>query len=135
MPPSSRSPSLAPPGSRNASSPRRQLWVYDSARFALEDASWPWGLVGRLFNNRGQSGTGALIGDRLVITARHMVPWGDSPWSMRFVPAYFNGNDTDGDSNGGGELETENCDLNHGNQVVRCSRGGTKALTRGSWAS
>jgi V8-like Glu-specific endopeptidase len=174
----------------------RPLWVYDSARFAFEDASWPWGLVGRIFNNRGESGTGALIGDRLVITAGHMVPWGDSPWSMRFVPAYFNGtslfgagvesfvsdargydtggtgydwailrlyeplgsslgyfgynsysndwnglpvwsnigypgdidnaeepafqqgftiNDTDGDSNGGEELETENCDLNHGN--------------------
>lgn len=174
----------------------RPLWVYDSARFAFEDASWPWGLVGRIFNNRGESGTGALIGDRLVVTAGHMVPWGDSPWWMRFVPAYFNGsslfgagvesyvsdargyntggtgydwailrlyeplgsslgyfgynsyssdwndqpfwsnigypgdidnaeepafqqgftiNDTDGDSNGGEELETENCDLNHGN--------------------
>ena len=33
-------------------------------------------------------------------------------------PAFQNGftiNDTDGDSNGGEELETENCDLNHGN--------------------
>jgi hypothetical protein len=121
-----------------------------------------------------------------------MVPWGDSPWWMRFVPAYFNGtslhgagvesyvsdargypngnvtgydwailrlydplgsslgyfgynsyssdwnnlpgysgdidnaeepafqkgytiDDTDGDSNGGEELETENCDLYFGN--------------------
>ena len=174
----------------------RPLWVYDSARHAFEDASWPWGLVGRIFNSRGESGTGALIGDRLVVTAGHMVPWGDSTWSMKFVPAYFNGtslhgagvesfvsdargydtggtgydwailrlyeplgtslgffgynsyssdlndkpvwsnigypgdidnaeepafqngftiNDTDGDSNGGEELETENCDLNHGN--------------------
>jgi V8-like Glu-specific endopeptidase len=67
------------------------LWVYDSARYAFEDDSWPWGLVGRIFNNRGESGSGALIGDRLVITAGHMVPWGDSPWWMQFVPAYFNG--------------------------------------------
>lgn len=174
------------------------LWVYDNARYAFEDNSWPWGLVGRIFNNEGFNGTGSLIGDRLVITAGHMVPWSSGSWWMRFVPAYFNGmslfgagvesyvsdargydvhgnvtgydwailrlyeplgsslgyfgynsyssdwndlpvwsnigypgdidnaeepafqqgftiNDTDGDSNGGEELETENCDLNHGN--------------------
>jgi V8-like Glu-specific endopeptidase len=172
------------------------LWVYDNARHAFQDSSWPWGLVGRIFNDQGLSGSGALIGDRLVITAGHMVPWSSQSWWMRFVPAYFNGsslfgagvesyvsdvrgydtvgtgydwailrlyeplgsslgyfgynsystdwnnlpvwsnigypgdidnaeepafqqgftiNDTDGDSNGGEELETENCDLNHGN--------------------
>jgi V8-like Glu-specific endopeptidase len=177
------------------------LWVYDNARYAFQDSSWPWGLVGRIFNNEGFSGTGALIGDRTVITAGHMVPWNSTAagsWWMKFVPAYFNGtslfgagvesyvsdargyntggnvtgydwavlrlyeplgqslgyfgynsystdwndlgvwsnigypgdidnaeepafqqgftiNDTDGDSNGGEELETENCDLNHGN--------------------
>jgi len=172
------------------------LWVYDSARRPFEDSSWPWGLVGKIFNDQGFYGTGALIGDRLVITAGHMVPWSSQNWWMRFVPAYFNGsslfgavvesyvsdvrgydtggtgydwailrlyeplgsslgyfgynsystgwnnlpvwsnigypgdidnaeepafqqgftiNDTDGDSNGGEELETENCDLNHGN--------------------
>jgi V8-like Glu-specific endopeptidase len=177
------------------------LWVYDSARFAFQDSSWPWGLVGRIFNSDGFSGTGSLIGDRLVITAGHMVPWASAAagsWWMRFVPAYFNGtslygagvesfvsdargydvhgsvtgydwavlrlyeplgsslgyfgynsyssdwndapvwsnigypgdidnaeepafqqgftiNDTDGDSNGGEELETENCDLFFGN--------------------
>jgi V8-like Glu-specific endopeptidase len=176
----------------------RPLWVYDNARYAFQDDSWPFGLVGRIFNNEGYSGTGTLIGDRLVLTAGHMVPWSSSSWWMRFVPAYFNGaslfgagvesyvsdargydtggsvtgydwailrlyqplghslgyfgynsysdswndlpvwanigypgdidnaqepafqqgftvNDTDGDSNGGEELETENCDLNHGN--------------------
>lgn len=177
------------------------LWVYDSARYAFEDSAWPWGLVGRIFNSDGYSGTGTLIGPRLVITAGHMVPWASAAagsWWMRFVPAYFNGsslygagvesyvsdtrgyntngnvtgydwailrlyeplgsslgymgynsysddwnnqpywsnigypgdidnaeepsfqqgftiNDTDGDSDGGEELETENCDLNHGN--------------------
>jgi V8-like Glu-specific endopeptidase len=179
------------------------LWVYDSARFAFEDSSWPWGLVGRIFTPEG-SGTGTLIGDRLVITAGHMVPWKSvaaGSWWMRFVPAYFNGsslhgvgvesyvsdargyntgdtgydwailrlyeplgvslgyfgynsysddwndnpvwsnigypgdidnaeepafqkgftiNDTDGDDNGGKELETENCDLNHGNSGGPC---------------
>jgi V8-like Glu-specific endopeptidase len=174
------------------------LWVYDSHRSAFVDDSWPWGLVGRIFNSNGFSGTGSLIGDRLVITAGHMVPWGSGPWWIRFVPAYVNGtslfgagvesyvsdargydvhgnvtgydwailrlyeplgsslgyfgyngysdswndlsvwsnigypgdidnaqepafqkgytiNDTDGDDNGGEELETEDCDLNHGN--------------------
>jgi len=174
------------------------LWVYDSARHAFEDSSWPWGLVGRIFTPEG-SGTGSLIGDRLVVTAGHMVPWASvaaGSWWMRFVPAYFNGsslygagvesyvsdargyntggsgydwailrlyeplgsslgyfgynsystdwnnlevwsnigypgdidnaeepafqqgytiNDTDGDSNGGEELETKNCDLYFGN--------------------
>ena len=176
----------------------RPLWVYDNARHAFENDAWPLGLVGRIFNSEGYSGTGSLVGDRLVITAGHMVPWGQPGWWMRFVPAYFNGtslfgagvesyvsdargynvngnvtgydwailrlyeplgsslgyfgynsysddwndlgvwtnigypgdidnaqepafqqgfsiDDTDGDSNGGEELETENCDLNHGN--------------------
>lgn len=176
----------------------RPLWVYDSHRHAFESTAWPLGLVGRIFNSEGYSGTGSLVGNRLVITAGHMVPWGQKNWWMRFVPAYFNGsslfgagvesyvsdargynvngnvtgydwailrlyeplgtslgyfgyngysdswnnlpvwtnigypgdidnaqepafqqgftiNDTDGDSNGGEELETENCDLNHGN--------------------
>ncbi|MGH3829179.1 MAG: trypsin-like serine peptidase [Pseudonocardiaceae bacterium] len=176
----------------------RPLWVYDNARQAFDNDAWPLGLVGRIFNSQGYSGTGSLIGDRLMITAGHMVPWGESSWWMKFVPAYFHGtslfgtgvesyvsdargyntagnvtgydwavlrlyeplgsslgyfgyngyssdwnnlpvwsnigypgdidnaeepafqqgftiNDTDGDSNGGEELETENCDLNHGN--------------------
>ncbi|HXA30147.1 MAG TPA: trypsin-like serine protease [Candidatus Angelobacter sp.] len=197
----------APDTSRHAEAPFmrrfdgrmvRPLWVYDSHRRAFVDDSWPWGLVGRIFNSNGFSGTGSLVGDRLVITAGHMVPWGSGPWWIRFVPAYVNGtslfgagvesyvsdargydvhgnvtgydwailrlyeplgqslgyfgyntysdswndlnvwsnigypgdvdnaqepafqqgfsiNDTDGDSNGGEELETENCDLNHGN--------------------
>jgi V8-like Glu-specific endopeptidase len=67
------------------------LWVYDSARQTFDDDSWPWGLVGRITNNRGESGTGTLIGDRLVVTAGHMVPWSDSSWWMKFVPAYFDG--------------------------------------------
>jgi V8-like Glu-specific endopeptidase len=68
------------------------LWVFgNDDRQQFRDASWPWGLVGRIFNNRGQSGTGALVGDRIVITAGHMVPWGDSPWWMQFVPAYYDG--------------------------------------------
>jgi len=68
------------------------LWVFGrDDRSQFRDPTWPWGLVGRIFNNQGFSGTGALVGDRLVITAGHMVPWGSGPWWMRFVPAYYDG--------------------------------------------
>jgi len=68
------------------------LWVFgNDDRWQFRDPSWPWGLVGRVFNSQGYSGTGALVGDRLVMTAGHMVPWGDNNWWMRFVPAYYDG--------------------------------------------
>lgn len=57
------------------------------------DTSFPWGLVGKIFNNRGYVGTGALVWRDVIVTAGHMVPWSDSGgdgW-MRFVPAYFDG--------------------------------------------
>src|SRR6266446_4536485 len=49
----------------------RPLWVYDNARHAFDNSAWPLGLVGRIFNSQGFSGTGSLIGGRLVITAGH----------------------------------------------------------------
>jgi V8-like Glu-specific endopeptidase len=68
------------------------LWVFgQDNRWEFRDPAWPWGLVGRIVDNRGRTGTGALVGDRLVVTAGHMVPWGDSPWWMQFVPAYYDG--------------------------------------------
>jgi V8-like Glu-specific endopeptidase len=175
------------------------LWVYDNARHVIQDASWPFGCVGRLTNDEGAQGSATLVGERLVLTAGHAVPWNSvaaGKWWMKFVPAYFNGaslfgagvesfvsdvigydtagggndwailrlweplgaslgfmgfnsysdswndlpvwnnigypgdiansqqpafqqgftiNDTDGADNDGEELETENCDLNHGN--------------------
>src|SRR6266853_2914064 len=83
----------APPALRRVSGRRGTPLVVFGAddRWQFRDPSWPWGLVGRVVNNQGYSGTGALIGDRLVMTAGHMVPWGDKPWWMRFVPAYYNG--------------------------------------------
>ena len=32
-----------------------------------------------------------MISHNTIITAGHVVPWGDSPWWMRFVPAYYDG--------------------------------------------
>jgi V8-like Glu-specific endopeptidase len=81
-----------PPLRRFNKHPVTPLWVFGGDdRWQFRDPAWPWGLVGRIFTNRGYAGTGTLVGDRIVITAGHMVPWGDSPWWMRFVPAYYDG--------------------------------------------
>jgi hypothetical protein len=59
-------------------------------------AAWPWTTPGKLFMDRpGQSwvGSGVLVGPRLLLTASHAVPWGTSDSTIRFVPAYRNGND------------------------------------------
>jgi V8-like Glu-specific endopeptidase len=68
------------------------VWGTDD-RVVFQDASWPWGLVGKVFTSLGKTGSGVLVGDRLVVTAGHMVPWGLPPgeWWMRFVPAYYDG--------------------------------------------
>lgn len=70
----------------------RPLYVFPPEnRLPYNDRSWPWGLVGKVFNSNGKVGSGALIGNRLVATAGHVVPWGSGSWWMRFVPAYYNG--------------------------------------------
>ena len=60
-------------------------------RWQFQDAAWPYGLIGRIETSDGYSGSGVLVGDRVVVTAGHMVPWGASSWWMRFVPAYYDG--------------------------------------------
>ncbi|MFF5188189.1 trypsin-like serine peptidase [Streptomyces sp. NPDC000345] len=63
-------------------------------RQELNETSWPWGCVGKIFTSAGMAGSGALVGDRVLLTAGHVVPWGDvsaGNWWMRFVPAYYNG--------------------------------------------
>jgi V8-like Glu-specific endopeptidase len=69
-------------------------WVFDSARSAFNNDAWPLGLVGRITNSDGKAGTGTLIGDRIVATAAHVIPWNSvaaGSWWMQFTPAYFNG--------------------------------------------
>jgi V8-like Glu-specific endopeptidase len=63
-------------------------------RTEFMDSSYPWGVIGRVDASDGFYGTGCLIGPRIMVTAGHVVPWGDvaaGSWSMRFVPAYYNG--------------------------------------------
>lgn len=50
--------------------------------------NYPWRTVGIIFNSQGRQGSGVLVGPNLVLTAGHMAPWGQSPWSMEFVPAF-----------------------------------------------
>ena len=65
-------------------------------RWSFQDPAWPWGLVGKVFTSAGKTGSAALIGDRIIATAGHVVPWSDDPWWMRFVPAYFDGSSLHG---------------------------------------
>ncbi|HMF79626.1 MAG TPA: trypsin-like serine protease [Bryobacteraceae bacterium] len=71
------------------------LYVFGADnRVPYQDSSWPWGLVGKVYNSDGKMGTGALIGKRLIATAGHMLPWNSiaqGSWWMKFVPAYYNG--------------------------------------------
>ena len=50
--------------------------------------NYPWRTVGIVFNSQGRQGSGVLVGPNLVLTAGHMAPWGQSPWSMEFIPAF-----------------------------------------------
>lgn len=50
--------------------------------------NYPWCTVGIIFNSQGMQGSGVLVGPNLVLTAGHNVPWGQSSWSMEFIPAY-----------------------------------------------
>ncbi len=71
------------------------LYVFGADnRVPYRDSTWPWGLVGKVFNSDGKVGTGALIGKRLIATAGHMIPWNSvaqGSWWMRFVPAFYDG--------------------------------------------
>jgi hypothetical protein len=50
--------------------------------------NYPWCTIGIVFNSRGEQGSGVLVGPNLLLTAGHVAPWGQNPWSMEFVPAF-----------------------------------------------
>jgi V8-like Glu-specific endopeptidase len=56
----------------------------------LRDNGYPWSCVGLLTNSDGATGSGSLVGSRLVLTASHCVPWesiqSGRGWSMTFAP-------------------------------------------------
>src|SRR6266511_2489600 len=64
-------------------------------------SGYPWTCIGTIFvwkdfsqPNPQWSGSGVLIGGRVVLTAGHIAPWGSGNWAMRFVPAYYDGGST-----------------------------------------
>jgi V8-like Glu-specific endopeptidase len=73
----------------------------DDRRQVLYDTNYPWLTTGKIYTSDGQSGSGVLVGDRLVLTARHVVPWNSiaaGNWWMKFIPAYFDGREPFGSS-------------------------------------
>jgi V8-like Glu-specific endopeptidase len=76
--------------------------VYGSdGRQVYYPSGYPWTCVGKVlvWNDFSMpfpswSGSGVLIGDRVVLTAGHVVPWGSTNWAMRFVPAFYDGGST-----------------------------------------
>ena len=64
-------------------------------------SGYPWICIGKVFTwndfskpNPQFTGSGVLIGGRVVLTAGHMVPWGSGNWAMKFVPAFYDGAST-----------------------------------------
>jgi V8-like Glu-specific endopeptidase len=64
-------------------------------------SGYPWSCVGKVlvWNDFSQpypawSGSGVLIGGRVVLTAGHVAPWGSGNWAMRFIPAFYDGGST-----------------------------------------
>jgi V8-like Glu-specific endopeptidase len=68
----------------------RPLYVFPpDERVELTDTSFPWPLVGKITTSDMTNGTGALIGKRTVLTARHVRPArsiADGNWWMKFTP-------------------------------------------------
>jgi V8-like Glu-specific endopeptidase len=67
-------------------------------RVTYYPTGYPWHCVGKVFvwadasqPNPTWTGSAVLIGDRTILTAGHVIPWGSANWSMKFVPAYWDG--------------------------------------------
>jgi len=64
------------------------------ARRLLTDTSWPWRLTGLVNTSDGKSGSGVLVGDRLMLTAHHLRPSNSiarGSWWMTFTPHFDSG--------------------------------------------
>lgn len=61
-------------------------------------SGYPWTCIGKIlvWNDFSKpypawSGSGVLIGGRVVLTAGHVAPWGSNNWAMQFIPAFYDG--------------------------------------------
>lgn len=66
----------------------------NDTRMEYQDATWPWGLVGRVIASNGSVSSGALVGPRHVLTSQHQLRRCGPTY--RFVPAYFDGDSLHG---------------------------------------
>lgn len=64
-------------------------------------SGYPWTCIGKVlvWNDASQpfpawSGSGVLIGGRVVLTAGHVAPWGSNNWAIQFIPAFYDGGST-----------------------------------------
>lgn len=70
-------------------------------RLTYYPQGYPWHCIGKLevqADGISTSGSGALVGRDLVLTARHVVPWGAGSFSIKFTPAFYEGRSTLGTS-------------------------------------
>ena len=61
------------------------------SRQLLTDRSWPWNLTGLVTTSDGKFGSGVLVGDRLMLTAHHLLPTNSilkGNWWMTFTPSF-----------------------------------------------
>ena len=70
-------------------------------RVVYYPSGYPWTCVGKLFvyntwpaASPAWSGSAVLIGDRVLLTAGHVAPWGSGSWAMQFIPALYDGSST-----------------------------------------
>jgi V8-like Glu-specific endopeptidase len=70
-------------------------------RQVYHPSGYPWTCIGKIlvwddFSRPAPawSGSGVLIGGRVVLTAGHMAPWGSNNWAMQFIPAFYDGGST-----------------------------------------
>jgi hypothetical protein len=73
----------------------RPLFVFPpEGRRILTDRSFPWLLTGKLINSDGENGSGAIVGGRVLLTAKHNAPdrsIAQGSWWIKFVPHFFDG--------------------------------------------
>jgi V8-like Glu-specific endopeptidase len=84
---------------RNGARVRPEYVFPPDGRQVYYPNAYPWRIVGRIFvwtnaaaPNWSWSGSAALVGKNVILTASHVVPWGnDGNWKALFVPAYYDG--------------------------------------------
>ena len=77
------------------------LFFGNDDRIPYYPTGYPWHCIGKIEVNAdgvGTSGSGTLVGKDLVLTARHVVPWGARNATMKFTPAFYNGSSILGSS-------------------------------------